>query len=60
VAPKQKRASREAGAVVVTTIALPREMYERLKIRAVRERTTFREVVLAALRAALARKESEQ
>ena len=42
--------------MVVTTIALPRDLFERVKIRAVKERTTFRAFVEEAVRAALARR----
>jgi len=42
--------------MAVTSIALPRDLFERAKIQAVKDRTTFRQFVEDALRAALARR----
>lgn len=42
--------------MAVTSIALPRELFETVKIQAIKERTTFRQFVEDALRAQLARR----
>ena len=42
--------------MAVTTIALPRDLFDRVKIQAVKDRTTFRQFVEDAVRAALARR----
>ena len=51
------RAKKRRAETIVTTIELPRDLYQRAKIQAVLDRTTFRALVEKALRAALARKE---
>ena len=42
---------------MVTTVELPRDLYQRAKIQAVLDRVTFRALVEQALRETLARKE---
>jgi len=56
VAATQKRDKKKRAETMVTTIELPRDLYQRAKIRAVVEGTTFRALVEEALRAALTRK----
>ena len=57
MAPTQRKRAREDGGVMaVTTIALPRDLFDRVKIQAVKDRTTFRQFVEDAVRASLARR----
>jgi hypothetical protein len=54
---KQPRAKkRQTGADFTTTVTLPRDLYDEVRIRAIREHVTFRQFMEDALRAALARK----
>jgi hypothetical protein len=59
VAAKRKRAEKKRADTIVTTIELPREIYQRAKIQAVLEHVTFRALVEEALRVVLARKEGK-
>ena len=52
--PRPLRAA-SSGAPVKTTITLPAELWERAKVRAIKDRTDFRSVVMAALEAFLKR-----
>jgi hypothetical protein len=55
---KQPRGrKRQTGPEFTTTVTLPRTLYDRVRIAAIREHRTFREFMERALRAALARKE---
>ena len=55
---KQPRGrKRQEGPDFTTTVTLPRALYDRVRIAAIREHLTFREFMERALRAALARKE---
>jgi post-segregation antitoxin (ccd killing protein) len=59
MAATQPRAKKRRPETMVTTIELPRDLYQRAKIQAVLDHTTFRALVEQALRAALARKETK-
>ena len=55
---KQRRErKRQTGELYTTTVTLPRALYDRVRIAAIREHVTFREYMERALRAALTRKE---
>jgi hypothetical protein len=46
--------------LITTTVTLPRALYGRVRIQAIREQRTFREYMERALRAALARPNQEE
>jgi hypothetical protein len=46
---KTPRAMEKEAAMVKTTVLLPQELWEKAKLRAVRDRSNFRTVVIEAL-----------
>ncbi len=57
MATQQRGRKRQEGPGFTTTVTLPRVLYDRVRIAAIREHVTFRQFMERALRAALARKE---
>jgi hypothetical protein len=57
MAKQRREKKRQTGPDFTTTVTLPRDLYDRVRIAAIREHVTFREYMQRALRAALARKE---
>ncbi len=53
----RRRRERQRGPSFTTTVTLPRSLYDRARIQAIREHLTFREFMERALRTALAHKE---
>ena len=57
--PHKRRVMKRRGEEMTTTVTLPVELMQRVKIEAVRRQTSFKALVEEGIRAVLARKEDK-
>ena len=57
--PHKRRARKRRGEEMTTTVTLPVELMQRVKIEAIKRQTSFKALVEEGIRAVLARKEDK-